>query len=56
MATEDLPDWSYRIEHVDRSIRYSGDVSIMPEWANEAYADGRLIVRDAHEVVCLKID
>jgi outer membrane protein assembly factor BamB len=25
-------------------------------WGPMAYADGRLIVRDAHEVVCLKID
>ncbi|KAA6310409.1 hypothetical protein EZS27_038285, partial [termite gut metagenome] len=25
-------------------------------WGPMAYADGRLIVRDSHEVVCLKIN
>ncbi|MDR1016505.1 MAG: hypothetical protein LBL67_03420 [Coriobacteriales bacterium] len=34
-----LPDWSKRLDHLKRSIRYSGDTDILPEWANEAYAD-----------------
>ncbi len=42
----EVPDWSKRIDHIKRSIRYSGETDIFPEWANEAYLDENAVVFD----------
>jgi len=42
----ELPDWSKRLDHLKRTIRYAGDVDILPGWANEAYGDENAVVFD----------